>query len=239
MESLEAVRVAHQIGADRVELCSDLLEGGLTPSWGMTKLAVDVGIDVMAMIRPRGGDFLYLDDEFDVMLADIAGMKQLGVRGVVFGLLNPEGTIDAERTRVLCEAARPLEVTFHRAFDMTPDPFAALETLAELGVARVLTSGQRDLAVDGVDLLRRLVEKSEGRVVIMPGGGLTVSDLPKVIRQTKATEIHIAALTMVPSNMQHRNPNVTMGAGEPPSEYERRTSDPDELARMLECLRSI
>ncbi len=161
VDSVAGVRAAKAAGADRVELCGDLLEGGTTPSRGMIRQARTVaGIKLNVIIRPRGGDFLFDDDEFAVMQADIDTAKAEGADGVVIGLLTADGTIDAERTRALIARARPLSVTFHRAFDMTPDPFEALETLIGLGVDRVLTSGQEATVLEGLPLIAELVRRA-------------------------------------------------------------------------------
>ena len=158
VDSIEGVAAAKAAGAQRVELCADLLEGGITPSRGMIRRARTIaGIRLHVIIRPRGGDFLFDDDEFAVMEADIDTARAEGADGVVIGLLTADATIDAERTRRLIERARPLAVTFHRAFDMTDDPFAALETLIQLGIDRVLTSGQEETVLEGLPLLTELI----------------------------------------------------------------------------------
>src|SRR5215813_9526634 len=174
VDSVAGVRAAKAAGAGRVELCGDLLEGGTTPSRGMIRRARTVaGIRLHVIIRPRGGDFLFDDDEFAVMQADIDAAKAEGADGVVIGLLTADGTVDAARTQDLIGRARPLVVTFHRAFDMTPDPFAALETLVGLGVERVLTSGQEASVLEGLPLLAELVRCAGDRTIVMPGGGIT------------------------------------------------------------------
>ena len=183
VDSVAGVRAARAAGAGRVELCADLLEGGTTPSRGMIRRARTVaGIGLHVIIRPRGGDFLFDDDEFAVMEADIDTAKDEGADGVVIGLLKPDGTIDAERTRALVARARPLSVTFHRAFDMTPDPFGALETLIGLGVDRVLTSGQ-----EATRSRRPAADRGAGRsgpatrIIVMPGGGITARNAERIV----------------------------------------------------------
>ena len=173
VESVEAAVAAEQGGAHRVELCADLLEGGITPSAGTIALArARLGIRLHVLIRPRGGDFCYSDTELDIMRHDIATARALGADGVVLGVLLPDGTVDAARTAELMAAARPLSVTFHRAFDVTRDPYEALEALIALGVDRVLTSGQESSALEGLDTLAALVQQAGDRIAVMPGGGI-------------------------------------------------------------------
>ena len=170
VDSIAGVRAAKQAGARRVELCADLLEGGITPSLGVIRQARKVsGIDLNVMIRPRGGDFLFNEDEFATMRADIETAKAEGANGVVIGLLTAAGEVDIARTRELAALARPLSVTFHRAFDVAAEPFRALETLIELGVDRVLTSGQEPTAYEGAERIAELIKASVDRVIVMPG----------------------------------------------------------------------
>ncbi len=222
VDSVEGALAAQAGGADRVELCADLLNGGCTPSPGVIQLArqrLDIRIHVI--IRPRGGDFCYSDVEFEAMKLDIAFCKQAGVHGVVIGILNPDGTVDVERTRALIALARPLSVTFHRAFDMTRDPYAALETLIALGVDRILTTGQEASALEGLDLISDLVRRADGRVIIMPGvpGNISPRNLAKIIAQSGVRELHSYAPLAVDSRMAYRNPRVFMGGELRPPEY--------------------
>jgi copper homeostasis protein len=222
VDSVAGVRAAKDAGAQRVELCADLMEGGLTPSLGMIRRALTVdGIRVHVIIRPRGGDFLFDDDEFAAMEADIDAAKAEGVGGVVIGLLKADATIDVERTRALIERARALSVTFHRAFDMTPDPFAALETLIELGVDRVLTSGQEASVLEGLPLIAELVERAGDRIIVMPGGGITVRNVERIVSAARPREIHFATLAPAASGMQYRREHVFMGGELRPPEYDR------------------
>jgi len=173
VDSVASASAAERGGAVRVELCGSLIEGGITPSAGLielTRAAVSIGIFVM--IRPRGGDFNYDADEFELMQRDIGVARRLGADGVVFGLLNRDGTVDIESTRKLVDMARPLAVTFHRAFDMTPDLFQALEDICKAGVDRLLTSGGAQTAPQGSDMIARLVQRAGGRIAIMPGSGI-------------------------------------------------------------------
>ncbi len=222
VDSVAGVRAAKAAGADRVELCADLLEGGITPSRGMIRQARTVeGIGLNVMIRPRGGDFLFDDDEFATMRSDIETAKAEGADGVVIGPLSATGEIDTARTRELMALARPLSVTFHRAFDMTPDPFRSLETLIELGVDRVLTSGQEASVLEGLPLIVELIERAGDRIIVMPGGGITERNIDRILAAARPREIHFAALEPVASGMRFRRPHVFMGGELRPPEYDR------------------
>jgi copper homeostasis protein len=220
VDSVESAIAAQEGGASRVELCADLLEGGCTPSAGTIQLARKLlSIRLHVIIRPRGGDFCYSDAEFESMKLDIALCKQLDVDGVVIGLLQPDGTVDRERTQALIALARPLSVTFHRAFDVTRDPHEALETLIGLGVDRVLTSGQEVSALEGLDLLTDLVRLAGERVTIMPGGGITERNVAKIIAASGVREIHVYSAGTLEGRMAYRNTHVFMGGELRPPEY--------------------
>jgi copper homeostasis protein len=222
VDSIAGVRAAKAAGADRVELCADLLEGGITPSRGMIRQARNIAsIGLNVMIRPRGGDFLFDDDEFAIMRSDIETAKAEGADGVVIGLLTAAGEVDMSRTRELIALARPLSITFHRAFDMTPEPFRALETLIELGVDRVLTSGQEASVLEGLPLIVQLIERAGSGIVVMPGGGITERNVDRVIAAASPREIHFAVLEPAPSGMRFRRPHVFMGGELRPPEYDR------------------
>ncbi len=222
VDSVAGARAAKAAGAHRVELCANLLEGGTTPSRGTIRQARTVpGIKLHVIIRPRGGDFLYDDDEFATMLTDIDTAKAEGADGVVIGLLNTDGTVDAERTRKLIEHARPMAVTFHRAFDMTPDAFAALETLIGLGVDRVLTSGQEHNVLEGLPLITELIKRVGDRIIILPGGGITERNVERIVSAAKPNEIHFAALCPAAGGMEFRREHVFMGGELRPPEYDR------------------
>src|SRR5262249_1407198 len=179
------------------------------------------GIRVHVIIRPRGGDFLFDDDEFAVMQADVDTAKAEGADGVVIGVLTAEGTVDAVRTRDLIARARPLSVTFHRAFDMTPDPFAALETLVGLGVDRVLTSGQEATVLEGLPLIAALVRRADDRIIVLPGGGITARNVDRIVTAARPREIHFAALELAAGDMRFRREHVFMGGELRPPEYNR------------------
>ena len=212
VDSLEGVRAAAEAGANRVELCANLLEGGTTPSIGTIRRARSASsIGLHVIIRPRGGDFLYSDDEFEVMREDVLAARTAGTDGVVVGILHPDGTIDAARTTVLIEAARPMAVTFHRAFDLARDPFEALEVLVTLGIERVLTSGQEATALEGLPLISALNQRAGARIIVMPGGGITPRNVERITQQSGVQEIHFAALQAAASGMLFRREDVYMG----------------------------
>jgi copper homeostasis protein len=234
VDSAEAAAAAQEGGAHRVELCSDLLEGGLTPSHGTMRVArARLRIGIMAMVRPRGGDFCYSDIEFAVMREDLLAARELGADGVVFGLLNPDGTIDRDRTAELIALARPLPVTFHRAFDVSRDPFEALDTLIDLGVDRVLTSGQEPSVLEGLDLIAALVARAAGRVIVMPGGGITERTMARIAATSGARELHFASLEPREGRMVHRNPRVFMGGTLRPPEYAQEVTRPESVAAII------
>jgi copper homeostasis protein len=210
--SISSALAAQEGGAHRIELCDNLYEGGTTPSFGTLELVRErIYIDINILIRPRGSDFVYSKDEMEIIKRDILMCKELRVNGVVVGFLTPEGDIDVEKTREIIELARPLSVTFHRAFDVSRDPFVALEELIELGVDRILTSGQVNMAPDGVDLIAELVEKAGDRVIIMPGAGLDPDNISEFHAKVGAKEYHSTLWDKVESKMIYRKPCVYMG----------------------------
>ena len=195
-------------GADRIELCANLAEGGTTPSYGhINRCREAFDVLLFPIIRPRGGDFLYSKDEFKIMLQDVKLCKQLGCDGVVIGLLNIDGTIDIARTSELIEAAYPMEVTFHRAFDRCKDPFAAMEELIEIGCQRILTSGQKPTVSEGMDLIAELNKKADGRIIIMPGSGLRKENIKLMAEKTGCVEFHSSLRSKSKSPMQFIHPS--------------------------------
>ncbi len=239
VENLDGVSAAEQGGADRAELCAGLVEGGLTPSLGTVKEAlVRARIPCFVIIRPRGGDFLYSEAEFATMLADVAALRDLGAAGVVVGCLTAAGEIDVVRMRALVAYARPMQVTCHRAFDMTADPHAALEALVECGVDRVLTSGQVADAVDALPLLRALVERAEDRIVVMACGRLTVETIGAVRRATGVKEMHFSAPMQIPSAMIYRNETVAMGGLGLEREFAHTVTDPARVRATIAAARA-
>ncbi|WP_237386421.1 copper homeostasis protein CutC [Xenorhabdus sp. Sc-CR9] len=209
--SVNCALIAQKAGADRIELCASPPEGGLTPSSGALRQAIQqISIPVHPIVRPRGGDFCYNNIDFEVMKNDVAYLRDMGFPGVVFGILNEVGHIDRLRMRQLMSLSGNMEVTFHRAFDMCFDPHAALEQLTELGVKRILTSGQQQNAEMGLPLLKELVQASQGPI-IMPGAGVRVSNVSKFL-EFGMTEVHSSAGQLKPSSMKYRKAGVTMSS---------------------------
>lgn len=227
VEGVDGAIVAAEAGADRIELCASLLEGGLSPSLGTLRETLRaVRVPVAVMLRPRGGDFLYSAREFASMLDDAAAFRDAGAACVVFGCLNADGTVDEERTSRLAERASPAESTFHRAFDMTVDPAAALEALVRCGVTRVLTSGQAATAIAGLDLLTALGRQAAGRIIVMGCGALRPDTIGRVARESGLAELHFSAQVDLPSGMVYRNERLGMGATPLSREFLRLGTDP-------------
>ena len=234
VDSPESALAAQLGGADRVELCDNLYEGGTTPSVGAIKAArklLDIKLHVI--IRPRGGDFLYSDVEFETMKTDIVAAKDAGVDGVVIGVLTSNGEIDTARTAELVDLAKPMSVTVHRAFDVCRHPASALETLIGLGVSRVLTSGQQPNAVKGASLIADLVRQAAGRIGILACGSIDETNAAAVAAATGASEFHFTAFEQVQSTMKFRNERVAMGADDAPSEYTRRVTTAGRVRAII------
>ena len=236
IDSVESAVASEQGGADRVELCGSLIEGGTTPTAGMiAETRERIGIGLQVMIRPRGGDFLFSEAEHAVMRREARIAKDLGADGIVIGCLNPDGTIDVENSQALIDIARPLNVTFHRAFDMTRDPYEALDALIGLGVDRILTSGQEPTVLEGADLISELRQKAGEDVIILPGGGVSERNLARILELTGVAEIHIGTRRQIDSGMQFRNERVFMGGELRPPEYLRAIANDSDV----QALRSI
>ena len=198
--SYQSALIAQKAGAHRIELCSELSVGGITPSYGLIKQVIDtLSIAVFVLIRPRSGNFTYSEEEFDIMKHDIQLCKNLGCAGIVSGVLNKDNTIDIERTQELIELSKPLEFTFHRAFDCVENPQEALEQLINLGVERVLTSGLEASAEKGLELLKQLKEHVNGRITILPGSGINLQNA-KLFKDAGFLEIHLSASKVVKNN---------------------------------------
>lgn len=209
---IQSVRNAAAGGAARVELCSGLSEGGLTPSEGVIRAAMQVpGIKVNVLIRPRQGDFLYSEDEVEIMLSDIRRCRGLGVNGVVIGALTTNGDVDCEVCARLIEAACGLSITFHRAFDLVRDPMQALEDVVRLGCDRILTSGCAPSAIEGAETLRQLQQQANGRIVILAGGGVNPGNAREIIERSGVRELHASARSLVQSAMKYRSEGISMG----------------------------
>lgn len=212
VDSLDSALAAQTAGAHRVELCVNLLEGGTTPSAGLIiQIRRKLFIKLHVMIRPRGGDFCYSDDEFQIMELEIAAAKGFGADGVVLGILNEQGRIDEPRMRTLIEQARPMKVTCHRAIDMSRDLRKSLETLINLGADYVLTSGGRQTALEGSAGIARLVRAAKGRIAVMAGSGINERNVRRVIAETGVNEIHVGLCDEIPSPMKYRNAKISMG----------------------------
>lgn len=236
----ESAIAAQEGGADRVELCENFTEGGNTPGFGTIKLTREkLHIALNVMIRPRGGDFLYSDLEFEIMKADILQCRVLGINGVVFGILNADGSVDRLRCKQLTELASPMSTTFHRAFDMTANPVQSLEDLIDCGFTRVLTSGQKMSAMEGKDLLQKLVQQAGKRIIIMPGGGVRSHNIEALVTQTGASEYHTSAHLLCPSPMVYRNPSISMGSSVSSDEYQIRTVHAAQVREVKQVLTSL
>jgi copper homeostasis protein len=195
-------------GADRIELCVNLAEGGTTPSYGHIKKCREAfDVLIYPIIRPRGGDFLFAEEEFEIMLQDVKLCKQVGCDGVVIGLLNSNGSIDIKRTSQLAEVAYPLGVTFHRAFDRCRDPFEAMEQLIQIGCERILTSGQKPAAPDGIELIEQLNKAADERIIIMPGSGVRKENIKMLAEQTGCVEFHSSLKGKRQSQMEYVHPD--------------------------------
>jgi copper homeostasis protein len=235
IDSVAGAIAAEKAGADRVELCAALFEGGLTPTLGTVRaaLAAVSSIKVNVIVRPRGGDFIFDEHEVAAMEHDVALIREAGAHGVVIGALTPAGTIDRPVVERLLAAAGGLPVTFHRAFDMAADPFGTLDALVELGVDRVLTSGQDASVLEGAPLIAELVRHAGDRIIVMPGGGVTDRNVARVVAATGAREIHFAALSEEPSPAVHRNPYPFMGGELRQPEYRRLVTTGAGIASVI------
>ena len=237
--SLTSAIAAEKGGAQRVELCENLAEGGTTPSAGMISQVVKLlSIPVFVLIRPRSGDFLYIGEEFEAMKEDILFCKEHHAGGVVFGMLKPDGSIDMERNAELVRLAYPMQLTFHRAFDRARDPFQAMEDIIKVGFNRILTSGQSANAIEGAALIAELISKAAGRIIIMPGAGINENNILDLEKITKAVEFHASLRSPVKSRMKYRNEKAFMGkAGE--DEYTRLETDPERVSQIIEKLNDL
>lgn len=232
VDHVDSALAAQAGGADRVELCDNLMEGGTTPSAGMlavTRSQLKIGLHVI--IRPRGGDFCYSDLEMEIMRLDIIQAKALGVDGIVVGLLTPDAQVDTVRTAELIALARPMRVTFHRAFDMVLDPRQALEDVIALGCERVLTSGLEASAWEGIDQIEQLLQQAGDRIIVMPAGGVG-RNLARIASRVPLREVHLTATTTVDSAMQYRNSRVFMGGAFRAPEWTRSVTDPAKIRTL-------
>ena len=231
--TLQSCLLAQAAGADRIELCDNPGEGGTTPSAGMIRAVREkITIQLFPMIRPRGGDFLYNEEEFWVMKSDLRYCREYGCDGVVLGILNKNGRIDKERCKILVDLAYPMETTFHRAFDRTRDPDEALEDCIECGFTRILSSGLQPTAIEGIVLLYDLVKLSDERITIMPGSGIRADNILSIANKTGADEFHSSSRKMMSSKMEYINPAMKEG-------LQYTGIDEDEIKKMSTLLKSI
>jgi copper homeostasis protein len=239
VDSIESALNAQIAGADRIELCDNLSEGGTTPGYGtIASIRNNLAIDVNVIIRPRGGDFLYSDYEYDIMRREIDICGECGVNGIVLGILHSEGSIDVERTAKLIECARPMTATFHRAFDMCSDPIKGIDDVIASGADRLLTSGQKDNAQEGAKLIGKLVDYAKHKIIIMPGGGINESNIAWIARTTGAKEFHSTCRKIIDSEMIFRRQGISMGiAGG--SEFSRKIADPEKITNIINILKTI
>jgi len=229
----ETTRAAVEGGADRIELCANLAEGGTTPSYGtIYQCREELDVLLYPIIRPRGGDFLYTDNEYEIMLHDLKLCKQLGCDGVVIGLLNAEGAIDVKRTAALVEIAYPMGVSFHRAFDRCKDPFEALEQLVQIGCERILTSGQKPTAPEGIELIAELNKVADHRIIIMPGSGVRKENIKMLAEKTGCSEFHSSLRGKARSKMQFIHP----GFKNSEESYMNNAIDAEEVRGLREIL---
>ena len=238
VDSVESATIAEAAGAGRIELCSALSEGGVTPSAGLIdSVRQNTGIKLHVLIRPRGGDFLYSDNDFSVMRRDIDMAGEYGADGIVTGILNRDGTVDLERTALLTEYAAPMSVTFHRAFDMCRDPKKALEDIVSAGAARILTSGQARTAIEGARLIKSLCAESAGKIIVMPGGGIDEYNIALLAGTTGATEYHLSGRRQRESLMTFRRKGIYMGDPRLQSEYTIKSADHERIRSIIMILR--
>ena len=234
--SPESCLNAQNGGANRVELCGGMYEGGTTPSYGLMQWArKQLSIELFVMIRPRGGDFCYDEWEFETMKNDIEIAKKIGCDGVVFGILLPDGNLDIKRNQALVNLAKPLETTIHRAFDMATDPLVALEDIIKIGAVRILTSGQKNTAIEGIELLEKLVKQATGRIEIMAGAGVNAENAVDLLK-TGIDALHLSAKSLKNGAMVYRKNDVNMTSVLPANEYEIIYSDIQKISDI--CLQS-
>jgi copper homeostasis protein len=234
--SLHSAIAAQSGGAHRIELCDNLNEGGTTPSPGVIIQAVkSISIPVFVLIRPRAGDFLYSEEEFAAMKEDILFCKGHGAKGVVVGMLKADGSVDTVRMAELVALARPMQITFHRAFDRAFNPYRALEDIISLGIERVLTSGQAATAVEGADLLSALIQKAGDRIIIMPGSGVSEDNVADLLKKTGAKEVHASLRSPVRSLMKYGDEDAMMNkTGH--DEFTRMETDPERVREVRSIL---
>lgn len=232
--SVQSAINSQKAGAHRIELCSELVVGGITPSYGLIRQVLEkISIPVFVLIRPRGGNFIYSEDEFETIKKDIELCRELSITGIVSGVLNEDNTVDLIRTKELIELSKPLLFTFHRAFDLVPDPFQSLEELIETGVERILTSGQNDSAEKGLNVLIELKEKAKDRIIILPGGGVTEENI-HIFKEKGFPEIHASA-----SSVYHQDKSfkVKLNSEKFFDETKLFESDLEKIIKLIESIK--
>jgi len=230
--SPESAIAAEEAGADRIELCDNYSEGGTTPSYAAIKYTTNrLNIPVNVIIRPRGGDFLYSEVEFEIIKQDIISFENIGVNGIVIGLLLPNGDIDIGRLKEIISISKNMEITFHRAFDMCNNQLKALEELKELGIKRILTSGARNTTTEGIDLIKELVLRADNKIIIMPASGINDDNIQEIMLKTNALEFHSSAKVFIGSNMEYHNKNISMGKNDN-NEFRKITVNKNMIKRM-------
>jgi len=240
VDDVESAIEAQNAGADRIELCNNLIEGGTTPGSGtICSARNNLTIVLHVIIRPRGGDFLYSGLEYDIMRSDIETCRKYGVDGVVLGILLQDGTIDIARTAKLIELARPMSVTFHRAYDMCKDPYKGLEDVISTGADRLLTSGQRNRVEESGGLINQLINQAGKRIIIMPGSGLNLSNITHIAITTGAKEFHLTGRKVIDSEMVYRKENISLGGTSGIPEFSRKVTDPDMIRSIICNLKMI
>lgn len=237
--SVESALNAQNAGADRVELCAGMPEGGTTPSIGQIMMARELltRTKLHVIIRPRGGDFLYTDLEIQTMIKDIQAAKEFQVDGIVIGCLTANGDVDVKQMEHLMREADGLSVTFHRAFDMCRNPHQTLQEIIALGCDRILTSGQQPTAVQGIPMLKQLQMEADEHIIIMPGCGINPTNIQQIANETGTKEFHLSGRTNVNSRMRFRNPNVSMGGTVHIDEYVQQVTDEDIIRKAIHSLK--
>lgn len=229
--------LAEEAGAHRIELCDNFAEGGTTPSFATIMHVIEkLQIPVNVIVRPRGGDFLYSELEYEIIKEDVRKIKDLGANGLVVGFLTADGEIDLQRIKEVKEIAGAMEVTFHRAFDMCSNPFKALHQLIEVGITRILTSGTQNTAMEGVKLISQLVKKAQGNISIMPGSGVNDKNISMLMQQTNANEYHSSAKTFIQGKMQYQNEWVSMSAKVCSEEFRYISVDQEQIRNMVSII---
>lgn len=239
VDSVESALAAAEGGATRLELCSNLIIGGTTPSpWLFKEIRKHTDIRIHALIRPRFGDFCYTDSEFAIIKQAVADFRELGAEGVVIGVLKPDGTLNMEQMKELMDAAGDMSVTLHRAFDVCVDPYETMEQAIELGIDTILTSGQKNVCTEGASLLKDLVEKSRGRITIQVGSGVSAEVIRKMYPLTNATAYHMSGKVTLDSVMEYRKEGVNMGLPTL-SEFEVWRTDAEKIKAAKKVLEEL